>query len=79
MACVQAYHLIVEKVTSTSAMKISYHRREICRIIWDTGNDKDRWMIYHFILAIYRDWVPKHHELLCSANDALPQPAGNST
>jgi hypothetical protein len=74
MACVHAYYPIVTKKTSTAEVKVSYHRREIRRVMWATGNDKDRWTIYHFILTLYRDWVPKHHELLCSAINALPEP-----
>jgi hypothetical protein len=74
MACVHAYYPIVTKKTSTSEVKVSYHRREIRRVLWATGNDKDRWTIYHFILALYRDWVPKQHELLYSAINALPEP-----
>ncbi|KAL2783493.1 hypothetical protein BJX66DRAFT_344895 [Aspergillus keveii] len=74
IACVHAYYPIVTKKTSTSEVKASYHRREISRVVWATDSDKDRWTIYHFILTLYRDWVPKHYELLCSAINALPEP-----
>ncbi|KAL3441091.1 hypothetical protein BJX65DRAFT_314195 [Aspergillus insuetus] len=73
MACVHAHYSVVAKKTSTSAVKVSFHRRLIRRVMWAADNDKDRWTIYHFILTLYRDWVLKHHELLCSAVDALPE------
>ncbi|GCB17611.1 hypothetical protein AAWM_00496 [Aspergillus awamori] len=33
---------------------------------------KDRWRSYKFVIALYHDWVPIHHQRLCSAIDSLP-------
>ncbi|KAL3494677.1 hypothetical protein BJX62DRAFT_233968 [Aspergillus germanicus] len=40
IACVHAYYPIATKKTSTSEVKVSYHRREIRRVMWVPDNDK---------------------------------------
>ncbi|OJJ72742.1 hypothetical protein ASPBRDRAFT_195413 [Aspergillus brasiliensis CBS 101740] len=54
--------------------KATYYRHTLdyfdigCRSTWY----EDRWKCYKFVMALYHDWVPIHHQRLCSAIDSLP-------
>ncbi|KAL4963222.1 uncharacterized protein BDV14DRAFT_202052 [Aspergillus stella-maris] len=56
-----------------SDRKVTYHRREVKTFSFADRDGSNRWISRSFVLAMYRDWVPRHFELLCSAVEALPK------
>lgn len=73
MVYIHGYYPVITEAASTAPAKISYHRRTVGEKSITAFNGKERWTTYKFVLSLYHDWVPKHHELLCNAIDYLPE------
>lgn len=50
----------------------SFYRHLIRDISLADAGGKERWTSYHFIMSVYKEWVPKHLERLRSVIDTLP-------